>query len=284
MKKKWIIRLSTIFALPLLFTLLFVGNSFWPGSRTLESGLTSFPPGSSSVQQMKLMSYNIKWCRKSESCLDRVASLIEEEQPDIVFLAAIYYECAQCSVKNQVSYLANKAGFHSYAFGENYSFGLPFYRNRSGNALLSRFPLHARYTQPLSGGRIDPRSTKRALWAEVDINGKKMLVGSVHNSHSNQDNNLIQVGELLGYASDHPTLLGGDFNTTPDSPSMQKIRSSGRFIGDFDGPKSYPSSNLEMRLDYILAPSSWHALEHNTLKFDASAHLPVVSTFAIPPH
>jgi endonuclease/exonuclease/phosphatase family metal-dependent hydrolase len=282
-EKSWILWLLATLSLPLLFTLLFVANSYWPGSRTLESGLTPFPPGSSSLRKIKMMSYNIRWCKKSEGCLDQVAALIKEEKPDIVFLAAIYYECAQCTVNNQVSYLANKAGLHSYAFGENYSFGLPFYRNRSGNALLSRLPLRARYTQPLSGASYKPRSKKNALWAEVELNGKNMLVGSVHNSHSNQEKNLDQVGELLAYADDQPAILGGDFNTTPKSPSMQKIRSSGRFIGDFDGQLTYPTSSPEERLDYILAPSSWQALEHKTLKSDASAHLPVVSTFAIPP-
>ena len=280
-KRSWILWLSAAFSLPALVLFLLVVNSFWPGSHTADSGLTSSPPVRGAMQRIKLMSYNIRWCKRSENCLDRIADLIEEEKPDIVFLAAIYYECATCPVSNQVAYLAKSAGFHAYAFGENYKLGVPFYSNRSGNALLSRFPLSELYAQPLSGGAFDPRTRRRALWAEVRIHGEKILLGSLHNSYSPQEDNLLQVGEILEHIDGRPTLLGGDFNATPESPSMQTFLRSGDFVGDLDSPPTYPASNPDRRLDYILAPSSWHLLEHKTLTKDMSAHLPVVSTFSI---
>jgi endonuclease/exonuclease/phosphatase family metal-dependent hydrolase len=280
-KRNWMLWLIAILFLPLFLILLFVANSFWPGSHTPDSGLTSSPPVSGSMQRIKLMSYNIRWCKKSENCLDQVANLIEEEKPDIVFLAAIYYECATCAVKNQVAHIADKTGFHAFAFSENYKLGLPFYSNQSGNALLSRFPLRELYAQPLSGAGYDPRTRRRALWAEIKINGEKLLLGSLHNSYSPQEDNLLQVGEILEYIDGRRTLLGGDFNATPESPSMQTLLRNGRFVGDLVGPPTYPASNPDRRLDYILAPSSWHLLEHKTPTKDMSAHLPVISTFSI---
>jgi endonuclease/exonuclease/phosphatase family metal-dependent hydrolase len=280
-KRNWSLCLLAILSLPLFLILLFVANSFWPGSHTPDSGLTASPPVSGSIQRMKLMSYNIRWCKKSEDCLDRVADLIEEEKPDIVFLAAIYYECATCAVRNQVAHIVDKTGFHAFGFGENYKLGVPFYSNRSGNALLSRFPLSELYAQPLSGGSYDPRTRRRALWAEINLNGEKVLLGSLHNSYFPQEDNLLQVGEILEYIDGRPTLLGGDFNATSESPSMQTFLRSGLFVGDLDGPPTYPAHNPDRRLDYILAPSSWHLLEHKTLTKELSAHLPVVSTFSI---
>jgi endonuclease/exonuclease/phosphatase family metal-dependent hydrolase len=282
MKMNWTVWLFILLSLPLLLALLVVVNSFWSGSHIVEAGLTSSPPLRGPVKNIKLMSYNIRWCKESESCLDRVAALIQDEKPDMVFLAAIYHECATCSVKDQVTYLAEKAGFHSYAFAENYNVGVPFYRFRSGNALLSRFPLREPYAQRLPGDGYDPRARRRILWAVVDINGKSIRVASLHNSASSPDQNLIEVGEILAYAGDDSTLLGGDFNATPESLSMQTLRRGGRFIGDFDGPNTYPTKSPDRRLDYILAPGDWHAVAHRVLEIDYSAHLPVVSTFAIP--
>ena len=266
----------------LIFGALLIVNTFLPGDRLAESGVSSAGAADEKLRRIKLMAYNIRWCQSGDDCLDRVAELIAQEQPDIVFLAATYFECVGCKHKNQIAYLAETAGFHAYAFGENYSLGLPFLRNRSGNAILSRVPLGEVRTQSLPGGGYDPRDRTRALWAETRINGVVSLA-AIHNSYSPQSENLQQAEALLAQVGERVVLIGGDFNSTPDSKSMEAYRSLGRLQGDFDGAPTYPLENPDRRLDYILAPQSWQLAEHKTIHSDLSAHLPVLSVYELMP-
>src|SRR5262249_22754136 len=53
----------------------------------------------------------------------RMAEVIRAENPDLVFLSETMIECTPCPV-NQVATLAEATGMHTWAFGENYNFGL----------------------------------------------------------------------------------------------------------------------------------------------------------------
>jgi endonuclease/exonuclease/phosphatase family metal-dependent hydrolase len=279
--KVWTMMFLGLFSISLIVAMLLVVNTFLPGKRIAISGVSSAPPADGSFSQIKLMAYNIRWCKSGADCLNRVAGLIDAESPDIVFLAATFFECSTCEQENQVAYLAEKSGFHAYAFGENYSLGLPFFRNRSGNAILSRTPLTKVDTQSLPGGDYDPRSHRRAIWAETEINGQRILLAAVHNSYSPQTENLLQTEQLMAYAGERPVLIGGDFNTTPDSESMTVYRESWGLQGDFDGAPTYPLGDPDRRLDYILAPGRWQLVEHKTITSDLSAHFPVISTYKL---
>jgi hypothetical protein len=69
--------------------------------------------------------------------LARIAGIIRDEHPDLVFLEEVVYDCALCPV-NQVVELAEGTGMHFWAFGENYDVGIPHFRLSGGNAILSR--------------------------------------------------------------------------------------------------------------------------------------------------
>jgi endonuclease/exonuclease/phosphatase family metal-dependent hydrolase len=117
----------------------------------------------------------------------------------------------------------------------------------------------------------------------VEIDGAGILVGALHNDSSDMDNNFIQMRQILDHIGDRPSLLGGDFNAAPDTPPMLLLRRSGQFSGAFDGENTYPAERPVRRLDYVLAPRSWELLTHDVLTDTVSSHLPVVSTFRLPP-
>lgn len=280
---------------PALVGLLFVANGLWPSWRTPQVGRSAYPPRSGPIRTIKAMAYNIAKCfvhqgglsfrseQEVTGCLDRIAAVVAREKPDLVFLSEINFQCSPCPV-NQVQYLARKTRMHAHAFGENYSWGLPFYRIRSGNALLSQLPLTPVETQQLAGDApfYHPLGNRRILWVEVAINNEKLLVGSLRNDSFDIDNNLVQVRQILRRIGKRPALLGGDFNAPAGSPPMQALSASGRFTGKLDGPPTFPTDKPDRCIDFILAPRAWRLLEHRVLKEDVSDHLPVVSTFALP--
>lgn len=271
-----------LFGLAIL-ALVFLSSATAPRDRRVEVGMTPARPLNESRSAIKIMAYNINGCQEQRSCLDETAALILSERPEIVLLSHVLFECGRCEPSNQVEYLAWTANVHAYVFSENYRAGWPALRNneRVGNAILSQFPLRNARAQPLSKPRFRPRRNRRALWAEVDIDGRSLLVAALHNTSINPPRNLRQLREVLSVAPG-PVILGGDFNAQPDSSAIRLILDSGKFTGDIDGGATFPSDAPRLRVDYIFAPSDWQLLEHRTIDFDRSDHLPVVSTFAVP--
>lgn len=215
--------------------------------------------------------------------LDRMANLINEEQPDIVFLSEVVTECSPIGV-NQARYLAVKTGMHAWAFGENYNFGLPTYRIVGGNAILSRWPLTAVDNVSLAGRRpfFVTKNNRRVLWCRVELGGEEILLGAIHTDSFDIENNQKQTEQILAYCKDQPTILAGDFNANPDETPIKTIRDSGQFGGEFAPERTFPANSPDQTLDYIFAPASWRLIAHRVLDGDASDHRAVVSVFELP--
>ncbi len=178
------------------------------------------------------------------------------------------------------------AGMHAWGFGENYNFGIPFYRIVGGNAILSRFPLEPVENIPLAGRQpfYVTSNNRRMLWCAANIAGQRLLLAAVHTDSFNPDNNLRQTRQMLDYLDGRPAVLAGDFNAKPSEPSIELLERSGLFTGAVEGPLTFPARAPEQRIDFIFAPNSWELVEHRVIQNQASDHLPVVSTFRIPPY
>lgn len=277
---------------------LFVLNGLWLAHR--ETPLTGQTPRQSAPQApfegetLTIMAYNIakgfvhqgglSFAAPDEvrPPLQSIAELIKAEQPDLVFLSETILECGPAPV-NQITTLAEATGLPFWAFGENYNIGLPFYRIVGGNAVLSRWPLHAVANPSLAGRRpfYITRNNRRILWCAMPINDEPLLLGAVHNDSFNPVNNLAQVRQILDYLDGRPALLAGDFNACPHEPPMQLLRETGQFSGAFDGPFTFPAAAPQQKIDYILAPAAWQLLEHRVLPGTASDHRPIISTFRV---
>lgn len=260
------------------------------------SGMTSHPAVSDdkAPAEIRMMAYNIakgfihkhgiRFEAKNTVLerMKRIAEIINTEQPHLVFLSEAVFECGPCPV-NQVTFLAEATGMSAWVFGENYNFGLPFYRIVGGNAILSRFPVEAVANPALSGRQpfYVTTNNRRVLWAALKIGGERLLLASVHNDSFNAANNLIQTQQLLDYKGDRKAMLAGDFNSRPQEPSIQLIRKTGSFTASYEG-HTFPSHQPDQKIDFIFAPSDWQLLRHRVIQTDASDHLPIVSTFKLP--
>jgi len=219
-----------------------------------------------------------------EKRMRQIAELIIREKADIVFLSEAVFECTPCPV-NQIKFLAEASGMHSWAFGENYNFGLPFYCIVGGNAILSRFPLETITNLSLSGRKpfYVTKNNRRALWCTLHIGGESILAASVHNDSYSRKNNLVQAQQLIDYKGDRPALMAGDFNANPDEPPIEFIRNTGQFTASFEGPPTFPAGKANQKIDFIFAPHKWKLLKHRVIQTNLSDHYPVVSVFSLQP-
>lgn len=210
--------------------------------------------------------------------LDKMADAVRAENPDVVVLSEVMREAVPCRV-DQLEHLARAWGLRHFAFGENYSFGVPGCRAVGGNAVLSRTPV-APVANPSLAGRkpfFRTENSRRALFATVDTPRGPVLVASLHNDSFDTRNNAVQVNEILTFVGDRPALLAGDFNARPTQEPMRTLRESGRFTGAFDGEPTFPEHAA--RIDYVLAPAAWEHVGTRVLAGDASDHRAVVARF-----
>ena len=280
--------------------LLFVINGVWlSNGETPRTGLTSqikteLKPFTGT--EIKVVSYNIAkgFIHKGGvsfenkdvvlNRLRKIAKLIITEQPDLVFLSETMFECGPCPV-NQVTMLAELTGMQTWAFGENYNIGFPFYRIAGGNAILSRWPIHPVANPSLVGRKpfYVTKNNRRVLWCEMFVNGTDVLLGAIHTDSYMPKNNLAQTQQILEYIGDRPAIIAGDFNANPHEPSIQLVKSTGHFSGVFNGPLTFPTHKPSQTIDFIFAPASWELFEHRVIQNDASDHLPITSTFRLSP-
>ncbi len=291
--KRAMVLLLLLVLIPLLLfvvngTLLASGET--PVVGTLANVELSAPHGADG--EVRIVAYNIakgfahhgglKFTSKAdvEARLKRMAEVIRGERPDLVFLSEAMTECGPADV-NQVEFLARECGLPHFAFGENYNFGLPFYRVVGGNAILSREPIAAVANLSLAGRQpfYVTGNNRRALFASVERNGQSVLLGSLHNDSFNIANNGAQVRQLLEYIGDRPCVLAGDFNAKPNEEPIRLLKGSKHFEGLFDGPPTFPEKKI--RIDYILAPKAWKHLETKVIPNDASDHYPVAARFGV---
>jgi len=254
----------------------------------------SYPSGPAS-RTVRVMALNVAKCwfhrggldfasrEEVRANLEHIADVIRAERPDVVCLSEVVMEGGPVDL-DQVEYLALACGFAHWASAENYSFGLPFFRIRSGNAVLSTREMRTLAVQQLAGEAPfwNPTNNRSVLLFEVRIDGEWVLGASLRNDSFDGANNLRQTDEILARHGDRPALMAGDFNALPSSPSMERWRASGRFVGFADGPPTFPASAPDRRLDQVLAPMTWRVTEQHVVDTGVSDHLAVVATFALP--
>jgi endonuclease/exonuclease/phosphatase family metal-dependent hydrolase len=291
------IGFGALAALVVLLAALFLVNGLLLADgeavRVVVLGRPAAPPLNSG--ELRVLSYNIaklflhrggmsfEGTEDVRRRLRRIADVIIAERPDLVFLSETVRECGPCPV-DQVAELAEATGMHAYAFGENYCFGLPFYRAVGGNAILSRRPLEPVRNQTLAGRKpfYVIKNNRRALWCRMQVGGRPVLLGALHNDSFNLANNAAQVRQELAFVGDRDAIAAGDFNAWPGTPPIRLWRESGKFSRAFDGPATFPAGCPIRTIDFILGPPHWEVVEHRVIDTDASDHLPVLTVFRVP--
>lgn len=294
--RRVVVALFVLVGVPVL--LFVVNGTLLYHGETPVAGTVSKPPRDSLDDRhpltVKVLSFNIAKCfafregsgfdsvAAVQGRIDRIAKVIRDEQPDFVFLSEVLAECGPCPV-DQVTAIASASRMHAWVFGEDFNIGVPGYRMVCDNAVLSPWPMESVTNISLVGRKpfYVTKNNRRALWCAAQIGGRRVLLASLHNDTFDRANNLRQMQQILDFAGEREAILAGDFNAFPNWPAIQVVRESGRFVGEFDGPKTFPSEKPERTIDFIFAPSAWELLEHRVIDNDVSDHRPIVSVFRV---
>jgi endonuclease/exonuclease/phosphatase family metal-dependent hydrolase len=227
-------------------------------SSLLESGNPSEARATSTGQELKIVTYNIRW--RSGDDLKQLIKLFREDaeigRASIIALQEVDRQKKRSGNTNTVKLLANELGLY-YAWAAPPG-SKPGKEEETGVALLSIYPLTdvSRIVLPHDG----PGHRRRvALGACVEINGVQLRVYSAHaETRISMEQKIDQLNALLNDLNQHspasPAVIMGDFNTwqSDAAPKTIKLFTEAGFTTPFDSQKTFSQKVLFVPIDFRL--------------------------------
>jgi endonuclease/exonuclease/phosphatase family metal-dependent hydrolase len=211
-------------------------------------------------REVRVLVYNIHAGKDAAGIdnLARVADLVRQTRADVVLLQEVDRGTRRSGGVDQPAVLASSTGF-SVAFGKT----LDYDGGEYGIAILSRWPIRnqdlnrlpVNPPQQRAGGSYEPRGAQRVI---VRAPGGDLALVNTHLDASRDDHYRRQESRTvlaIARAVGTPALVGGDFNSTPDSDVQAEIKAGGLRdawleCGRGDG-LTYPADAPTKRIDYL---------------------------------
>jgi endonuclease/exonuclease/phosphatase family metal-dependent hydrolase len=197
---------------------------------------------------LRILAYNIHHGEGMDDVLDleRIAALIREVDPDLVALQEVDSVTSRTDSVDQAAVLAHLTGLESL-FGRFMAYRGGAY----GMALLSRWPIEESSNLRLPDGE-EPRT---ALSATVvsDKTARRLRFVGIHFYRTDEERlaQARRLDSLLG-GEQVPTVLAGDFNSTPGSEVMIYLAESWAVLSKGEDRFTYPSYAPEREIDFVL--------------------------------
>lgn len=202
---------------------------------------------------LKIMSYNIRHGEGLDTILDlsRSAKIIKSQLPDLCGLQEVDNFCMRSDSTGQIDYLAHNTNMTG-TFGKF----MNFQGGEYGMATLSRKPLLTTKVLQLPNSKFEPRAS---IVHEVQIaEDCDIVFANVHfewnigkeasSIRLNQAKVLIDYIDTLKKA----TIITGDFNCTPESPTMQYFTEQGFvFVQKGENNLSYQGGH-KAEIDHVI--------------------------------
>ena len=209
--------------------------------------------------------------------LESMGDVLREIDADVVLLQEVLLECGPCPV-NQMTAIANAAGYPYRVYGEHANLGIPGFRISTGNALLSRYPISDPEVIDLPGRKPFwvTNNSRRALYATLTPpDAMPFRVANLHLDSRNATNRLAQAEDCHRSLPGPPWIIGGDFNDLPDSPVWSALaKETG--IRCPTGQATYPQWKPEVEIDGFVVSDSWEVISTHRVSATGSDHYPVV--------
>jgi endonuclease/exonuclease/phosphatase family metal-dependent hydrolase len=241
----------------------------------------------STPRELRVLVYNIHAGKDAGGIdnLARVVDLVRTTGADVVLLQEVDRGTRRSGQVDQPAVLARQTGF-AVAFGKT----LDYDGGEYGIAMLSRWPiaeqgvtrLPVEPPQRRSGGSYEPRGAQRVIVRGSDV---EIALVNTHLDASREDHYRRQEARtVVGIVADlgSPVLVGGDFNSTPESEVQADIRSAGLRdawleCGRGDG-FTYPADRPTKRIDYLYLTGRTACTRAEVLATMASDHRPLLVT------
>ncbi len=222
--------------------------------------------------QLKILSWNI-WINGK---FDQVVDFLKTSNADIIGLQEVVPDDPK---RNIVSSLEKLSYYHIFAPVEHTWRGKVY---NDGPAIFSKYKIFETETYILS--KNNPRA---AIRADIQFEDKALHIFSTHLIHTHQkhlDEQDEQVINLLKHIPNKNAILMGDFNATPQSKVIKKVK---KVLNDSD-PLSQPTwsiypagcmvcnpQSVDTRLDYIFTTKDLKTSSFDVENSRASDHLPI---------
>lgn len=236
--------------------------------------------------ELRVMTYNILhgmdyplWRTEKRAVIDlsKTAEVIRGGGADICGLNEVRGAGLTPEYTAQADAIGGYLGFH-HVFGRSiYVGGTEPY----GNGLVSRYPIASSEVIPIPDPIVDGRvpdgvESRSVLRCTFDFaGGKHLTVLATHFGLSLPEReNAAALCRKLLETEENPTILLGDFNSTPDEGILWRLRRDYRSVGDFR-KCTFPTDNPNIRIDYIFLNDRVALRRHGIGPTSASDHLPV---------
>ncbi|WP_373398830.1 endonuclease/exonuclease/phosphatase family protein [Algoriphagus halophilus] len=203
----------------------------------------------SNAQTLKVMSYNIHHgaTREEKLSIREIGDFILKSQVDIVGLQEVDSVCNRSGKQDQMKILAQITKMHPL-FARHFAYDGGAY----GLGILSKFPLEeVRNDRILSVRPNGDTSTLAFLSAKVQLaSGRTVRFATAHLA-LDHPTRMTQVSQILMYlGGEYPVVLTGDFNTLPNSPEIELLKT--RFqLTQAEDDLTFPEKDPTKKIDYI---------------------------------
>lgn len=224
------------------------------------------------------MTYNIRSGRGVDGRLnlERIARVIEAENPDVVALQEVDVRRRRTRLQDQAHELAQRLGYHgAFVAAQTLRNGQGEY----GNALISRFPLRDCRRVALPRPLRLPAETRCLMQCTVDWPEGPVQVWNTHLGLFSSERR-SQIKHLLGCleeVADQPMVLCGDFNARPKSKELLGLIQGMTHVPT---QRTYPGFLPVVQLDHVFHTPQLQVkhcyVPRNPLARRASDHLPIV--------
>jgi endonuclease/exonuclease/phosphatase family metal-dependent hydrolase len=233
---------------------------------------------------LRVMTYNIHVGVGMDKKLDlqRIADVINREQPDLVGLQEVDRNVKRTEGKDEIAELAAMTHMQ-FAFAPN----LDYQGGKYGVAILSRLPIKNTEHRMFENKRESER--RGMLKVEIEVDKKTINFVTTHLDYQFEDGRLFETEQLMKALENvkGPLIVVADLNDVPEGSAYRLMRTrfddawlTSRAQGD---GFSYPADKPLKRIDHIFyrtgdrlrAKKAW------VVETLASDHIPVVAEIEI---
>ncbi|WP_319481762.1 endonuclease/exonuclease/phosphatase family protein [uncultured Draconibacterium sp.] len=217
---------------------------------------------------------------KGDFDLDKIASVIQNTNPDLVALQEVDFKTNRAKKYDLVTELGWRT-----KMAPIFGIAMPYDGGGYGEGILTKMPILSSKNIPL------PHSTnnepRAALQVSVQLeSGDTISFIGTHLEHQETSTDRIAQVKTINevFAScKYPTILAGDLNATPNSEPISILKKYWT-ASDKKGALTYPSNDPEIKIDYIFfrPADRWQVVETKVICDEiASDHCAVLSVLKL---
>lgn len=235
------------------------------------------------MAHLKIMTFNIASCHKSQHGITDVANAIKDEHPDLVGLQELdKFTHRSGPTVDQLHELSRLTGLSHSTFIHS----MELNGGQTGNAILSRHAFDTVELHHLRAG--DPGETKSLGIISTKIFEEgRLYFGVLHLEHKTENLREKQAKEVIELCQrivpeGEPFILAGVFNDSSTSRTLEHFLKHGGFqIPCEKCPKTFPAHHPRETLDYILlnakAMEMFEVKSYRAISSEHSSdHIPVI--------